>query len=490
MVVIALAVFPFLVAIDLVQFAAGVRDEFWWPVVVRCIWVGPGIVFYLLLRRGSVPRNIVFAIEVFGFAAVSTSATLVAMRDDGFAGPGTVLVCVAVAGRGALIPRHWKRATTVGMIAFACPMVVLAVLMLSDNAKAEQWSSMSELAVFGRYVLAMLVAVGIGSYGSHVTWSAKRQVREARKLGGYRLKAQIGSGGMGEVWLAWDARLRRDVALKILRAEGPQRRSLSARFVREARVLCRLRSQYSVRVFDFGASDDGILYIVMELLHGEDLAAYVEREGPLDAREAAHLARQAARALEEAHANGIVHRDVKPANMFLTKGNDGQRVLKLIDFGLAKLDDPGATTLTVLGNVPGTPMFMSPEQCRGEKVDARTDIYSLGAAMHFLVTGKPMFDGENAQKIVVAHMHESPKALGRAVPQGFADIVMRCLEKSPRDRFQRAVDLERALSEWLRDPTTSEASGASVATQDAAIPTPGLYGFPASVEGGSRDGDG
>lgn len=387
-VLIGLMSVPIALAFVSIAVSFNAYDASWWWVPAFSVPGAALLAFYGVLLRRPLSQSRLALLELTGYSSFALVTSLGAVRLGGLESPYIVAIAMIVLARGALIPTHWKRAALTAILCTLGPVVVLVSAAWWDPGVCAQWSSARSTAFFGISVIFMAIGCGITAYGSHVTWAAKRQVREARKLGSYRLKAQIGRGGMGEVWLAWDAQLRRDVALKLLRAEGPDRRSLSARFVREARSLCRLESRYAVRVYDFGASDDGIMYIVMELLRGEDLAAYVAREGRLKPAEAARFARQAARALQEAHSHGIVHRDVKPANMFMSEGDDGQRMLKLIDFGLAKVEDPGATTLTMVGCVPGTPVFMAPEQCRGDRVDGRTDIYSLGASMYFLVTGQ------------------------------------------------------------------------------------------------------
>jgi serine/threonine-protein kinase len=269
---------------------------------------------------------------------------------------------------------------------------------------------------------------------------------------------------MNEVWLAWDDTLHRNVALKILRvSEGSDRRTLD-RFIREARALSRLASPHTVRVFDFGASDDGLYYIAMEYLAGADLQRVVQACGPLPPARAVYMARQASRSLLEAHSAGIVHRDVKPANLFVTRVGDDHDFLKVVDFGIARLLDPvpeaGQSLL-----VAGTPHYMAPEVWAGERADERSDVYSLGATLYFMLAGVPPFQRATLADLAQAHRDADPSrpslARNESLPGPLEDVVSRCLQKQPQDRFANASSLLAALDE-LRVPawTVGDASRA------------------------------
>jgi len=252
---------------------------------------------------------------------------------------------------------------------------------------------------------------------------------------------------MNEVWLAWDDRLKRDVALKILRSSADTDARVIARFEREARALSRLTSPHTVRVFDYGASDDGFSYIAMEYLPGADLQQVVRDSGPMPPERAIALAIQACRSLAEAHAAGIIHRDVKPANLFATRLGDQYDVLKVLDFGIAHL----VADATRTQSVRGTPAYMAPESWIDGDADVRSDIYAIGATLHYLLSGKPPFDDVDASQLVRAHMLQAPeppsKARGEALPKALDDIVLRCLAKAPDDRFQSVEELEIALQD-------------------------------------------
>src|SRR5262249_47318354 len=215
--------------------------------------------------------------------------------------------------------------------------------------------------------------------GGHRVYLLNRQIFEARNIGRYRLVRKLGAGGMGEVWSAYHAALKRNVAIKILRPDADAGEDRVARFVREVRALSELSHPNTVRVFDYGVTEDGLWYYVMEKLDGIDLERSVEEGGPFPPERAVHVVWQASRALAEAHGRGIVHRDIKPANLFLTDLGGEKDFVKVLDFGIAKLiGDAGAgdATLTRTGWVAGTPAFMSPEVASGRPADARADVYA------------------------------------------------------------------------------------------------------------------
>jgi eukaryotic-like serine/threonine-protein kinase len=274
-----------------------------------------------------------------------------------------------------------------------------------------------------------------------------------RKLGNYEIVDKLGEGGMGEVWRARDARLNRTVAVKVLSAEfagDPARRQ---RFEQEARALGAVNHPNIVAIYDIGQSD-GRAYLVSELVEGESLRKIIDR-GPLGFRKLIEIAVQTAEAIAAAHALGIVHRDLKPENIMVTgsvSGSPGR--VKVLDFGLAKQSALPTTTetetiaLSQPGMVLGTVGYMAPEQVRGEPVDGRSDIFSLGCVLYELATGRRAFEGKSAADVMSAILREEPPEMvsgDTPVPAPLERIVRRCLEKDPRERFQSAADLAFAL---------------------------------------------
>jgi serine/threonine-protein kinase len=257
---------------------------------------------------------------------------------------------------------------------------------------------------------------------------------------------------MGEVYLAEQPMLRRPCALKIVRPEKAGDPCNLARFVREVQAMASLNGPNAVDIFDYGQAEDGTFYYVMEYLSGMNLQEIIERFGPFSPERAVHVLLQVCKALQEAHQIGLIHRDVKPSNIFLCRRGVQCDLAKLVDFGLvyeARCNDPDHG-LTHSGVVLGSPLYMSPEQLSGsEGLDARSDLYSLGLVAYVLLTGKHPFKRANVQAVFAAHLNEVPTPPSEHnpnVPPDLEVIVMRCLEKDPQMRYERATALAAALS--------------------------------------------
>lgn len=271
-----------------------------------------------------------------------------------------------------------------------------------------------------------------------------------RQIGQYRLKRLLGSGGMGEVHLAEHHMLNRPCAIKIIRPDKAGDPLTLARFEREVRTTSMLSHWNTIDIYDYGRTDDGTFYYVMEYLRGMNLNELVQNFGPMPPERVVYLMRQACDALIEAHGLDFVHRDLKPANIFAAVRGGQYDVSKLLDFGLVRLMHTfSETSLTQDGSITGSPLFMSPEQASGEsELDKRSDIYSLGAMMYFLLTGRPPFDYDKPLKVIIAHASEVPQPLAELVadvPHDLQRIVLRCLEKNPDRRFADAESLAQAL---------------------------------------------
>ena len=265
---------------------------------------------------------------------------------------------------------------------------------------------------------------------------------------GYVIERKLGEGGMGQVFVAIHPQLGYRVALKLLLPELSRQPEIVARFFNEARAASHLAHPGIARVFDFGHTEEGAAFFTMELLAGESLADRLRARRVLGASEALLLTKKVATALAAAHAAGIIHRDIKPDNVFLVADPDvvgGERA-KLLDFGIAKLaDDPGNLVKTRTGAVMGTPYYMSPEQCRGAgSVDARSDVYSVGCMLFEMVCGRPPFLGEGVGEILAAHQHlapPDPRALGAAISDELAALIAATLEKDRRRRLATMTEL-------------------------------------------------
>ncbi len=333
----------------------------------------------------------------------------------------------------------------------------------------------SGLAVVLATLLSLLVARLLARARSAVV-AARREAEEAlgqaKELGSYRLVERLAHGGMGEVWRAEHRLLARPAAIKLIRSDVPDAMGRSVaeeRFRREAETLAGLRSRSTVQIFDYGLSEDGTFYLVMELLDGVDLDRLVARDGPQPAARVIAILDQALGSLAEAHDIGLVHRDVKPGNLFLSRAADELDIVKVLDFGVVRslAPDPAppppssdvrargaesssAAPLTSKEGYLGTPGYMAPEQIRHQPVDPRTDLYSLGCVAYFLLTGQTVFGPGSSMSTLVAHMTKappSPKALAKGFfPDELAALVLACLAKDPSQRPESA----RALRARLR----------------------------------------
>ena len=280
--------------------------------------------------------------------------------------------------------------------------------------------------------------------------------------GKYRVERVLGSGGMGYVVAARHLQLDQLVAMKFLRRNtaGLDETEATGRFLREAKAVVRLRDEHVAKVFDVGTLETGEPYIVMEYLDGCDLSALAKQRGQLPVSEAVEYVMQACEALAEAHSIGIVHRDVKLANLFVTRGHAGSPLVKVLDFGISKVNPFGETAaeheMTRTSSMLGSPRFMSPEQMRDpRKVDPRSDLWSLGVVLYRLVAGKPPFEAETLGRLLSMVMHENPDPLSASrgdLPQGFAEVVHHCLEKDPNGRFSNVAELAYALAPYAVDP--------------------------------------
>jgi hypothetical protein len=353
-----------------------------------------------------------------------------------------------ISAYGLLIPNTGRRCAVVVGVMALWPVLFNAVLALRDRPFETRLTFVVESG------LNMAVAAALAIYGSHRIETLRQQASRARKLGPYQLKRWLGAGGMGEVYLAEHALLRRPCAIKLIRPERAGDPQHLRRFEREVQVLAALTHPNTVEVFDYGHAADGTFYYAMEYLPGLSLEELVSRHGPLPPERAVHFLRQVCGALAEAHAVGLVHRDVKPGNVLACARGGKHDVAKLLDFGLVQACDPargeGPTRLTQAGAIPGTPAYMSPEQAAGRNdLDARSDLYSLGAVAYFLLTGRPPFVRDGAVRTLAAHLTDPvrpPSDLRPGLPADLEAVVLRCLEKDPAERFPDAVALERALA--------------------------------------------
>jgi len=354
----------------------------------------------------------------------------------------------------AVVPSTPRRTLVTALIAVTMDPIAMAWAIRTGALQAP-WSHILWMH------LPNYLSVGVAVFISHVVTRLGREVRDARELGSYRVGRLIGRGGMGEVYHATHRLLARPAAIKLIRPESLEQRSPDRawvtveRFRREAEAAATLRSAHTIELYDFGVSDDGIFYYVMELLEGMDLEALVERFGPVPAERAIHLLRQACDSLGEAHDRGLMHRDIKPSNIHTCRMGLAVDFVKLLDFGLVK-PQPGreasAPTLTRQDSgVPGTPAFMAPEAVFGDPVpDHRADIYALGCVGYWLLTGALVFEAASTAQMLMQHFEALPTPPSRRteteIPAGLEALILECLAKRPQDRPATAAELARRLA--------------------------------------------
>lgn len=355
------------------------------------------------------------------------------------------------------IPNTRRRAAVVIGVIAATPIVLMVEISLL-NPEVARLITINDCI---NAALTMGVSAAAAFFGVDAIHSLRHEAFEARQLGQYHLRERIGAGGMGEVYLAEHELLKRPCVIKIIRPDRAGDERILARFQREVRATAKLTHWNTVEIFDYGRTQDGTFYYVMEYLPGMSLAALVERFGPLPPERVIYLLRQACDALREAHSAGLVHRDIKPANIFAAQLGGVFDVVKLLDFGMVTRPvDEQPVDLTGPGLITGSPLYMAPEQAVGDDVDARADIYSLGAVGYFLLTGQPPFTGDNPMKILMAHVHEPvvpPTQHRPEVPVDLEEVILRCLAKEPDRRYPSAEELARSLATcesadaWSRD---------------------------------------
>jgi len=312
----------------------------------------------------------------------------------------------------------------------------------------------SPLVAFVHFLPNYVCAV-VAMVPSHAMQRMGRRLREAQDLGSYRLQELLGHGGMGEVWRAEHRLLVRGAAVKLVRPEllGAANQAEASlmlrRFELEAMATAALSSPHTIQIFDYGHTDDGTFYYVMELLMGRDLESLVRDFGPMPADRAVFLLRQACHSLADAHARGLVHRDIKPANIYVCRMGLDYDFVKVLDFGLVKVRERASTQstlLTVEHRTTGTPAYMAPEVILGESdVDRRADVYALGCVAYYLLTGQLVFEADTPMKMLMQHLNAQPTPPSQRtempIPRELDELVLACLEKDPRKRPQHAEDL-------------------------------------------------
>jgi serine/threonine-protein kinase len=361
-----------------------------------------------------------------------------------------IQILVLMAIYGTLIPNPASVAARALALMFIGPVAVRSLLLLQTDVTpiVGQLGGAEDL---GTNALFLAIGMALAIYGSFLTNGLRTELQEARKLGQYRLVRKLGEGAMGEVYLAEHQLLKRPCAVKLIKpGAGPDQIAL-ARFEREVQSAARLAHPNTIEIYDYGRTDDGTFYYVMEYIRGLSLFELVRRAGPLLPGRVIYLFRQICAGLAEAHALGLVHRDMKPANVLVAVRGGEADIAKILDFGIVKLTrDPDAPALTVDRSIHGTPLFMAPEQAMAESsLDARADIYALGGMMYFALTGRPPFGGSSPIAVMMAHVRDPivpPSRHHPDLPEDLERVVLRCLEKQPEGRFPTVEVLGEALA--------------------------------------------
>jgi len=370
------------------------------------------------------------------------------LEQGGEPGRGVPVICIWIL-TFTLVPTSPARAA---LAAYAAAATEPLAFLLRYHLGMRTWPD-NAIEALGFFSAAIAAAIAV--LLARVIYGLGRQVADARKLGAYVLVKQLGMGGMGEVWRAEHHSLVRPAAIKLLRRElsahlrQDDLDAMNERFQREVQATAQLSSPHTVAIYDFGQTTDGSLYYVMELLSGLDAETLVTSFGPQPAERVVHLLRQAAESLAEAHHRGLIHRDVKPANLHVCAIGMELDFVKVLDFGLVH-NLQRDTRLTREGTVSGTPAYVAPESAAQDRFDARSDLYALGCVAYWLLTGVTVFDGVTSAAVIAAHIRDQPVPPSQRteipIPKELEDIILACLAKDPDARPQSAEELSRLLA--------------------------------------------
>ena len=386
----------------------------------------------LWLRSPIVPPWLPRIFDITAHVGIGLTQGLLAARDPEVSIVHLSSLYAIVYVRCLYVPGDWRMALVGGLSGWMAGMAGLTIAWPDPSG----WLAHATMgSVIAGHQFTIAVHVGLAVAGSRLIGKVREREIETRSRARYRIQARIGRGGFGQVFRAWDNLLDRACAIKRLDTTVGHNPEMLRRFELEARATSKLKGPNTISVYDFGATLDGELYYVMELLDGRDLARIIAEEAPLPLDRTVRLAAAAARGLAEAHHAGVVHRDVKPANLFVS-GQGHEEHLKVVDFGLAAIITDGGARLTSEG-LTGTPAFASPERIRGDRGGPATDIYSLGGVIFEALTGRLPFTAESSMGLLFKHLEEAPVAPSTyrpEVPPALDDLVLQCLAKVPSDR--------------------------------------------------------
>ena len=346
------------------------------------------------------------------------------------------VICLLVATYAMFIPSNWQRTAVIAFVSATLP-TLLTVIQFANVRGLQQ----IEFPGFATPFLLFATAA-VATIAAHFVRSIREDAESARQYGQYHLTTEIGQGAMGVVYRAEHRMLKRPAAIKLIRAERAASEQAIAKFEQEVQMSATLSHWNTVQIYDYGRTVNGDFFYVMEFLEGKTLAQQLVADNAMKPDVAVDVIRQICNGLEEAHAKTLVHRDLKPANIFLTNCGSQCNLVKILDFGLAVSHARPDQDRSVSGSPP----YMSPEQVRGESVDGRSDIYSIGCVLYECLKGQQLFSGESISDVFNQHLTSNPSI---ELPPGPANdlgpIIEKCIAKSPDDRYQDVASLRAAL---------------------------------------------
>ena len=436
--------------------------------------VAVALAMWLATRGRALSVTALGVVEAVGMLLISVSTVgmcfilPVAFRPDLLA---VIVLFALLLYRAAVVPSAPGRTAWIGALT-AAPVVLMTNALYARGGGPTGAPSPIAYTIYAAFFSGL--AILLSATTSRTIYGLRQTIREARRLGPYTLVQKIGEGGMGAVYRAQHALLRRPTAIKILPPERAGEMDL-ARFEREVQMTSLLTSPHTVSVYDFGRTPDGLFYYAMEYLDGIDLQEIVRGDGPMPSGRVVFVLAQVCEALAEAHRVGLIHRDIKPANILLSERGGRSDVAKIVDFGLVKnLAAASGSDATGENTLLGTPHYMAPEALRSpDRVDARSDIYALGATAYFLLAGAPVFEG-SVPDVFAGHLKSDPVApsarLARSIPPSLEALVLAALSKKPEARPQSAEEFGAALAACRDVPAWTEADAKTWwATRGAAI---------------------
>jgi len=426
-----------------------------------CVW--------LICRRGTWSVNAIHGIENTGIFLTSLGYVGMGMGIRPEVGSDTItafILALIMFARSLFVPSTARRTTILGIL-IGIPLVAAMYWHYLDvdlgiwRQFGYDGTSKSRVASSQAIITVMwwTLTVGLSALASRVIHKLRKEVSDIQRLGQYNLERKLGEGAMGVVYEAKHGMLKRPTAIKLLRPELSDREALE-RFRREVQLTAKLTHPNTVTIYDYGRTPDGLFYYAMELLHGATLTQVVEASGPQPVERVVRVLRDAALALNEAHQTGLIHRDVKPSNIMLARQGGVPDVTKVLDFGLVKnlgkVDDLEKTNTM---SIKGTPHYLSPEAIQDPQgIDARSDLYSLGAVGYYLLAGRHVFNGKTIIEVCMHHLHTDPVPLAEIcaeeLPPGLEEIIFSCLQKSQSDRPASGEELADALDQLEVDRWT------------------------------------